>query len=129
MEHITKLFGSDAGYRSNIWLEGQRLSDHGFHAGELYTQVWMPDRIVCLRGEHPGASMPDGTKPDKVYIRVVNKQGKNPAIRLEGKRIQDMFGRKFMCVKATFSDGRIVIEGYNAIIHAHERMASEAVPA
>jgi hypothetical protein len=50
MEYITKLFGSDAGFRSHIWLEGKRLIDAGFKPGDTYTQVWLPDRIICKLG-------------------------------------------------------------------------------
>jgi hypothetical protein len=45
----------------------------------------------------------------------VNQQGTNPAIRLEGKRVQKLFGEKFLSVKATFTDNQIVIEGHEPV--------------
>lgn len=114
MEHIARLFGSDAGFRSHIWLEGQRLDGNGFKAGDEYTQVWLPDKIICIAGHVDHFTAANGD-PAKVYHRKVNKQGDNPAIRLEGKRVQKLFGEKFLNVRATFGDGRIVIEGHDPV--------------
>jgi hypothetical protein len=105
VEHVMTLFGSDAGFRSTIWLEGKRVLDAGFKPGEEYTQFWFHDKIVCVSSGTPY------TASVKAYDRKVSKQGKNPAIRIEGKRVQELFGEKFLNVKATFEPGKITIEG------------------
>lgn len=114
MEHVARLFGSDAGFRSHIWLEGQRLEAVGFNAGQEYTQVWLSDKIICIAGKIDHFTAANGDTA-KLFHRKVNKQGDNPAIRIEGKRVQKLFGEKFLNVRATFVEGRIVIEGNDPV--------------
>lgn len=110
---ITKLFGSPSGFRSMLWLEGKRLVDAGFLPGTTYTQVWLPDRIVCMI---PGTLTID-VEGAKVLTRKVNTHAKkNPAIRIEGVKLQKLFGEKFTDVEVTYDAGVITIMGKTPVV-------------
>lgn len=103
----TKLFKSRAGERSHIWLEGKKLVDHGFFGHLPYSRLWYRDRLVLVAKGHPLSS--EGVTLMQ-EAKVVMTQRQNAAIRIESKRVQDMFGN-FSDVKVTFEPGRITIEG------------------
>lgn len=109
-EHTTKLFGSDQGERSHVWLEGAKVDQAGFKIGDTYHQLWRKDKSALVLCKEHGAT----TDEVKVFTRKVNKQGTNPAIRMEGKRVQEFFAG-FTTVKATFEDGVITLVGHDRL--------------
>ena len=97
---ITSLFGP----HKILWLEGSRLTQSGFLVGTQYKQVWCSDRIICVID--PSMAAPG----EKTIDRKVNKQGQNPAIRIEGNKIAALFA-KFKNLKVTYAAGCIEITG------------------
>jgi len=105
---ITKLFNSGNIPRAHLWLQGQRLLDAGFKPGDVYTQVWADNELRFVRNGAKNG-LPDNST--KTIDRKVNRQKGNPAIRVEGKRVHDLFGKRFSSVKVTYENDMITVVG------------------
>ncbi len=72
---------------SRIWIEGQRLVDHGFTPGTLYWREWLEiDGSIVIEmvpAEHDDVS---SAKPYKVAGK-----GDKPIIDITGQRVADTF--------------------------------------
>lgn len=104
--HVAKLFGSRTGPNSHIWLEGPRLAAAGFAPGVEYSQFWYADRMVCLLDLAPDLQ---SDPPVKTLRRTVVNKGGSPAIRIEGVRVNETFGKHDHLVRVSYEPGIVTI--------------------
>lgn len=107
-EHVAKLFASKGEANSHIWIEGERLHQAGFALDVEYHQIWYKDALVLSVGPY----FTEAREPLKTITRKVVKSGKHPAIRIEGKRVLDTFGKISGQVHVEFHPGFIEITPY-----------------
>jgi hypothetical protein len=81
---------SKAGERTRIWLEGKRLTAHGFTPGALYRRNWnAADRRLTLR-------VIDQDHFDQLARDekgTVSGKGDKPIIDIVGAKVRDVFGK------------------------------------
>lgn len=118
--HVSKLFKSNFGPASNLWLEGQRLVDAGFPVGTEYSQFWYKDRLVLSTAIVDETI--DVTAVKKTVRKKVLQSGGNANIRIEGKRVVDTFPG---CVEVSieYTPGKITITG-----HSPQGIPDSAIP-
>lgn len=92
----TKLGTAKGAERSRIWIEGERLSSHGFTVGARYSRQWSEDGSLTLSLDPNGA------------LKVSGK-GSHPIIDTTGERVRETFGKHGTHVLATYTTGRIII--------------------
>ncbi len=105
---IATLFGSKGVAHSHLWLEGKALTDAGFSIGTEYTQLWDKNKLIMVVGK-ANPVMGDGHLVLTVYKKVT-AGGKQPAIRIEGKRVRETFRTEKVVV--TYGIERITVEPY-----------------
>ena len=115
--HVAKLFGSRTGPNSHIWLEGERLTAAGFAPGTPYSQVWYADKLICTQHLAIGVEF-EGARPLKTVRRVVSLKGGDPAIRIEGVRVHETFGKHGVSVRVSYQPGIITIDREGVIAEA-----------
>lgn len=72
---------------SRIWIEGQRLIDHGFTPGTLYWREWLDfDGSIVIEMVPAEADDVSSTRPYKVAGK-----GTKPIIDITGQRVADNF--------------------------------------
>lgn len=100
----TKLGTTRAGERTRIWLQGQRLPEHGFPMGAKFSKTWSRNKLVIERILN--AEFEDLTRASR---GTVSGDIARPVIDITGALVSQTF--KSDTVIATFSKGRIVITG------------------
>lgn len=88
---------------SRIWIEGARLTAHGFTPGQYFAATWQP-------GPHPRVTL-ELLTPDSIVSTAPHKvsgKGSKPIIDLTGSEVRECFPN---CshVLARFAPGLIVI--------------------
>jgi len=104
MKQIVKLFASKGAERHHLWLEGPRLTQAGFQAGNQYLQLWNEERLTLMNDTRV---VPENGK--------VRKIGKQPAIHIEGRHIFNTFGKKYKTVEVTYAPHAIEIVGHDPV--------------
>lgn len=102
---VSKLGTTRAGERTRIWLEGKRLSAHGFEPGVRFIKQWDDDRLVLvtLADADEAAAYP------KVSLGTVSGKGDKPIIDITGALVAQTFGSGTH-VTVTYRAGRISIK-------------------
>ncbi|UGY23778.1 hypothetical protein HU675_0038500 [Bradyrhizobium septentrionale] len=110
-QFVTKLGKTRAGDRTRIWIEGKRLTEHGFKVGDLFAKHWNEKhRELVLSKIHPRTT--EMMKRES-YGKVSGK-GEKPIIDITGAKMQATFGL-FESVVVTYDRGSIRIELGTAI--------------
>ncbi len=102
---IAALFGSKGVAHSHLWLEGKALTDARFSIGSEYTQMWEKGKLTLVRG-----TVTPVTEGVTAIHKKVTPGGKQPAIRIEGKRVRETF--KTEKVVVTYGIEKITVEPY-----------------
>ncbi len=99
MIFTTKLGSTRAGPRTRLWLEGNRLLQHGFQHGDKFRKTWSAGRLVIQ------------TIPNKDFERdscgTVSGSTNRPIIDITGARFSETFQGQQVSVR--FADGRITV--------------------
>lgn len=99
----SKLGTTRAGERSRIWIEGKRLSAHGFTCGKRFERVWRDATLTLLTAtEAHFASLPVSERG------TVSGKGDKPIIDITGEIVRDTFGTGTH-VTVTYSRNQIII--------------------
>lgn len=102
-----KLGKTRAGDATRIWLEGQRLIDHGFFYTAQCERRWLDGRLIIrVVDDVAFAELPRANRT------TVSGSDKRPVIDIVGLQVREAFptGR----IEATWSQGRVTIRGVEA---------------
>lgn len=90
--------------RSRIWIEGPRLTAHGFNPGDRFSAAWSTDRtrLVLVKCK--------STDDIGLPVHTVSGKGDKPIIDITGQKVRETFG-KFTHVRVSFEHNHITIEG------------------
>ena len=102
---ISKLGKNKGVERSRIWVEGSRLSAHGFHRGTYYVREWAKDE-GALYLSIPSDDDVLSSKP----LKVAGK-GDHPIIDTTGASVQAFFAG-YTHVRVEFQTGIIRITAH-----------------
>jgi len=98
----TKLSEAKRVPRSRIWLQGARLTEHGFNPGAFFQKFWGKGKLTLVAiGSWTADELP---KADRGKI---SGNAERPVIDIVGQKVADTF--KGTHVKARFTQGRITI--------------------
>lgn len=100
----SKLGTTRAGERTRVWIEGARLTAHGFVPGVLFLKTWEAGRLVLTIAANDGTHAPSA-------LGTVAGKGAKPIIDITGARVAEWFaieGRTHVTV--TYRPGRITIK-------------------
>lgn len=93
---------SKAGERTRIWLEGKRLTAHGFNPGDHFERLWGEGRLTLVHcTEAHFATLPRDRKG------TVSGKADKPIIDVVGARVAETF--KGAAVQVEYRKWRIVI--------------------
>lgn len=98
----TKLGNTRAGERTRIWLEGARLTAHGFEPGTSFRKVWAEQALVLIAETYAG--------PKTREYGTVSGKGAKPIIDITGSQVAEWFGDHETHVTVTYRAGRITIK-------------------
>lgn len=100
----SKLGTTRAGERTRIWIEGSRLSSHGFKVGTRFQRSWTPD--------HPGLVLTVCTEKQfnelaRADRGTVSGKEDKPIIDVTGVKVSETFSGSHVSV--TFAPRTIII--------------------
>ena len=98
----TKLGTTRAGERSRIWIEGKRLTAHGFTPGVVFVKQWSEGKLALVAD----LALVDAA-PSK-DCGTVSGKGDKPIIDITGTLVRDTFGMGSH-VTVTYRASRITI--------------------
>lgn len=108
MQFKTKLGRVKGQERSRIWIEGNRLSAHGFEVGTRFVKRWFPDNMLLVLRAVPH----EATKMYKhTDLGLVSGKGDKPIIDIVGTKVRDTFTGTH--VIAEFDRNVITVRGSN----------------
>ncbi|MBI1261294.1 MAG: hypothetical protein GC184_06190 [Rhizobiales bacterium] len=103
MKFTSKLGIAKGVERARIWLEGARLTTHGFTPGTFFVKEYAEDKIE-LRVIKLDLDDVITSRPCKV-----SGKGDTPIIDITGQQVADYFGTQGTHVDVTYTDGLITI--------------------
>lgn len=107
----TKLGTTRAGERSRVWIEGKRLTAHGFTCGSLFKRQWGEGQLVL-------SLVKSFTEFDALPVSergTVSGKGEKPIIDITGVRVTETFSSKGQTHCAvSYRPGRITITATEA---------------
>jgi hypothetical protein len=95
-----------AGERSRIWLEGKRLTAHGFTVGALYRRNWNVEEGKLTLRVIDKAHFDQLPRDEK---GTVSGKGDKPIIDIVGAKVREVFGATSDHVTVTFRADHITI--------------------
>ncbi len=100
----TKLGTTKGAERSRIWIEGKRLSMHGFEVGTRFLKTWSEGSLtLTLLTSHDSIPLS--------VIGTVSGKGEKPIIDIVGAKVRSTFTGTHVLV--TYNDRHILIRGSN----------------
>lgn len=101
-----KLGKTRAGEGTRIWLEGQRLLDHGFTHGAHVKRIWWPEKQRLTLMVIDAATFEQLPRNERC---TVAGSAARPILDIVGEAVRDTFPTG--TVEAGWSQGRVYIKG------------------
>lgn len=98
---------SKAGERTRIWLEGKRLTAHGFTPGTKFARYWGKGELTLIAFDADAGEAEYNTLP-RDERGTVSGKGEKPIIDIVGARVRETFG-KGESVNVTYRPNKITI--------------------